>query len=235
MKALDQQGFPVTLQKDKSIDGGDTAAIVGTVITLETNTLISAAFLWMANSLMIGGIPRRHWDTSKWPGQPDRFSRDQLIPMICAAIRYSKDSLFEKYYEAHKKRYFLTAWNTKKNGALYVADKFPDLTGPDVWALWIRYARPRWGCLALWALDISLLLGAIHWRYFRHDRVCRNHMLSLITCRRFFPTIVSRAAFALADFPDLVKRWRDHCEAVGEYQTADLFEMETILIKIYKR
>lgn len=222
---VDQNGYPGTIDYNGKFDGGDTAAVIGTLIALEPNPKTAAKWIMFAEMLLsTNGLPRRHPDVSKWWGQGDRFSRDQLIPIICAAIRFPQDAVFEGFFKAHRARRFLTAWNTRKNGEMNAPTKAPDFTGPEIWALWIRYRRPKWDWLVLWFLDLELLAGAIVWK-FRKDRVTRNHMLSALTCRRYMPTITSRIAFALTDFKELNARWRAHCDAVGEYQTATHVEV----------
>ena len=223
---MDRNGFPGTIDSNGVYDGGDTAAILGTICALEPGILVSTYWLARIAELVSPlGIPRRHPDESKWWGQSDRFSRDQLIPLICSAVRFPGPLVFEVLYRSHKRRYFLTAWNSRKNGAMDAPEKAPDFTGPEIWALWVRYRRPWWMGLVLWFLDLELLGSAIAWK-FRKDRVSRNHMLSAITCRRYSPTITSRIAYAITNFPDLIARWRAHCDAVGEFQTADFFEHE---------
>lgn len=218
MKPVDAQGYPGTIGEDGTFDGGDSAAIIGTTEALGCS--ISPSLLPWTNEL--GGRPLRHPDTTKWYGQSDRFSRDQLIPIICAAVRdwsFRYDDLFS----AHRKRRFFTAWNTRSNGSMDASIQKPDFTGPRVWALWIRYKRPKWARLVLWILDLESLISALHWRFWREDRVCRNHMLVSITCRKYMPTLVSRLTYWVNDWDDLIERWRGHCRDTKEYDTADLF------------
>lgn len=224
MMPIDSNGLPGTLGENHRFDGGDTAAILGTIVALEPAE--GYARSWATKTIMLisaAGYPRRHPDLSKWYGMNDRFSRDQLLPLICAAIRFKDHPDLNLFFQAHAQRWFLFAWNSRKNGAVDAPKKMPDFTGPEIWALWIRYREPWWGFAVLWIFDGELLVGAFLWRW-REDRVCRNHMLSAIFSRRYRPTITSRIAFALTDFKGLIERWRAHCEAVREYQTADLFE-----------
>lgn len=213
----DEHGYPGTLGEDGTFDGGDTAAIIGTFAALTCQKPF-CQFPWDRK----WNKPLRHPDKSKWYGQNDRFSRDQLIPLLCMLVEFPHSVLAEMAFKAHSMRGFLLAWNSRKNGSMDAPKKFPDLTGPEIWALWIRVWRPRWRYLVLWFLDLELLGGSIHWK-FRKDRVCRNHMLSLIICRRRMPTWVSKLAYWLTDFDDLIGRWKAHCEAVGEEPTWHLF------------
>ena len=226
----DSLGFPGTKaenQPDGTWDGGDTAAIVGTIIAL------SPPFhnlLPKVRMLIPSGTPLRHYNWHKWYGRSDRFSRDQLIPIICAAVRKPDHIIWQEFYEAHKQKRFLTAWNTRGNGSIEMPKKFPDVTGPEVWALWLRYRKPKWAPYVLWLLDFELLLSSLTWK-FRKDFVTRNHMLAVITSRRTLPTWVSRLAYRLTDFPDLITRWHLHCRTVGEYPTWKLFQQATKEIK----
>jgi hypothetical protein len=102
-------------------------------------------------------------------------------------------------------------------------DKTPDFTLFEIWGLWLRVYRPFWARSILWLLDIETLIGSLHWRFLRKDRVTRNHMLVVITQNEIMPTWTSWLSHKITNFNDLVSRWEDHCVAVGEYPTADLF------------
>lgn len=218
-KYLDDRGYPGS--NSGVWDGGDTAAILGNVITLQLEETFPDRML---HSLIDpNGIPRRHPDTSKWWGQSDRFSRDQLIPLICAGIRLGKHIAIDEIFQSHRKRKFLTAWNTKGNGAMDMPDKFPDLTLFEVWALWIRYKKPWWARIVLWFLDLETLGGALDWRYHRKDRVCRNHMLVSIVGRKYLPTVTTWLINKINNWDDLIERWAGHCKDTQEYPTDLIF------------
>jgi hypothetical protein len=169
----------------------------------------------------------RHPDRSKWYGQADRFSRDQFIPILCSYVGQPITPEVRFIFRLHKENCFVWAWNTKKNGVMDTPYKTPDITGPEVWALWARVmGGPWWLKVLLPILDLETLVGSILWRWFqpKTNRVCRNHMLVCITGMKKFPSITMRLAFHLNNWPDLLQRHRAHCDAVKEYQTADLFE-----------
>lgn len=214
----DENGYPGTIQADGSYDGGDTAAIIGTIRAL-------VPYMYNITCPMAQCIPIRHPDSTKWYGQKDRFSRDQLLAVLCGDLNQD-DYNVPFIYESHKRKYFLTAWNTKGNGQMDMLDKFPDICGPEVWALWIRIMSPWWSRVLLPLLDIQTLIGAIQWRWFTPatNRVTRNHMLVCLATRSNSPTVTSRLACWINDWQDLVNRWEAHCEAVGEYPTAELFK-----------
>lgn len=229
-QCLDKDGYPGTRKNHdplESWDGGDTAAILGTLVAL---THLPEKANWASKlTYMCYGLPLRHPDQEKWYGQKDRFSRDQLIPIICAGIFTDFLLATKTVYEHHRERKFLTAWNTKGNGSIDMPEKFPDITGPEIWALWIRYRKTWWARIALCFLDIETLIGSALWKFRKANRVTRNHMLVCITTRIHMPTITSRLAYWLNDWPDLISRWQQHCEDVGEYQTAELF------LKMYRK
>lgn len=216
---VDEHGYPGTRQADGSFDGGDTAAIIGTMEAFLGAGVLKVRLPYNA------GVPVRHPDTNKWYSEPDRFSRDQLIPNICSEIRDSFRPRYSKLFKAHQRRWFCTAWNTRGNGAFDKPKKTPDICGPSVWALWLRYRRPWWSRAVLGLLDLETLAGAINWRYLQPatNRVTRNHMLIVMFSYMYQPTLASMLAFKLANWSDLVAKWGAHCEAVGEYQTAYLF------------
>jgi len=218
---IDDDGFPGTRGEEGKFDGGDTAAIVGTLIACKDTHIAWDKLLYMRGLLVKPDAPVRHPDSSKWYGKPDRFSRDQLIPILCS---YLVDAWYDspiRLYKLHKKRKFLRAWNTRKNGAVDVPLKpgGADFTGPEIWALWIRIYKPWGGIIILHLLDLETLFGSIHWM-FRKDRVTRNHMLVCLMGMEYQPTWTMRLAYWLNDWPDLIKRWRDHCKAVREYDTS---------------
>jgi hypothetical protein len=227
---IDQNGFPGTRGEDGLFDGGDTCAILGTIVTLWpkwrggipfNGITFDDAKLKLFDCIGAGLV--RHPDPLKWYSHPDRFSRDQLIPLICA-LRKLPVPTRQFVRRKHAANAYLCAWNTRKNGVMNPPRKMPDFTGPEVWALWIRVFQPWWGLLVLWLLDVETLIGSITW-HFRRDRVSRNHMLVLLYSRDVRPTITSRIAYAIAPWKKMINAWRAHCDAVGEFQTAPLFDM----------
>ncbi len=217
----DDQGFPGTASP---FDGGDTAADLGTILALDSTELLSLGKMRELFDIS-EYAPRRHPDKSKWYGQPDRFSRDQLIPMLCTFVRYPGTESQRLFYGSHKKRSFLFSWNTRGNGQMDMPWKIPDITGPLVWALWIRSSQSSFAKLFLPLLDLELLIGAIQWRFTpKSNQITRNHMLSAITCKKYSPTWTSRLAYWITDFDDLIERWRLSNIATNEYPTADLFQ-----------
>lgn len=233
MVAIDDNGLPGCIDsQSKQFDGGDSCAILCTEIALGSTKFqpdLMNAFISPS------GLPRRHPDITKWYGQTDRFSRDQMIPMICAGIVLGGHPAVDALYHAHKKLGFMHAWNTKGSDRIDREDKDPDVTGPEIWALWERYWKTENWKLPLW--DAETLVGAYIWQYrkikdsykkrkdpeYRGNRVSRNHMLVSIIANKYLPTSVSKKAYQVNDFEDLIARWDAHCNTVGEWNTSQLF------------
>lgn len=227
---VDEFGMPGTNEREGYVGGGDSAAILGTILTLGNSELVGKFYDKMP-LLLKDGIPVRSPSLKSF-GDKNRFSRDQLIPVICAGIRDVFNPTVHKIFAAHKKHFFLYAWNTRRNGEADVK-KIADPTLFQVWALWLRYKKPFWRVLILWFCDLEHLIGTFLWMYRvknnSGDRITRNHMLISFTSFENDSTFISRLSFRLTPFMQLASRWEDHCKAVEEYQTADLFRVRLSL------
>lgn len=222
MYPVDENGIPGTMGDDRFFDGGDSCAIAGTIEALGGS--VGNALQWVLPEKFISKdtlTPIRHPDKTKWYGQPNRFSRDQLIPFICWCIPHRSIAL-ELTFCAHAKRGFLTAWNTVGNGD-NGKPQWPDITGPEVWALWIRYKRPWWGYPLLYVFDIQTFIGSLQWRWFPKNQLCRNHMLVSLAMKTW-PTPWTWLVNKINDWPALASIWREHCYRAYEYDTSDWFE-----------
>lgn len=226
---LDDLGLPVT----KEGDGGDSAAEAGTLLTLDHNVTFLDVGLYLPSY-----GPVRHPDPSKWYGRRDRFSRDQLIALLCGLVMrpgYADEK--EDLYLMHKRRYFLTAWNKIRNFQYEDSaeqmqkapqvkwdprSKTPDFTGPEVWALWLRM-WPRWWKWPLCCiLDLETLVSAVVWR-FKSGKIARNHLLAVYVSMKVLPTPVSWLARVITPIGDLIDRWGEHCRETGAIDTSVLF------------
>lgn len=214
MYPVDENGIPGTMGDDRYYDGGDSAAICGTLWALGRRIIGLNEFTgWNA--------PVRHPDHTKWYGKEDRFSRDQLIPMICAGIAAFQHPKIDCIFTWHKSKWFLTAWNTVGNfddGK----PQWPDITGPEIWSLWIRYKKPWWGYPLLYVFDIQTFIGAIQWRWFPKNQLCRNHMLVSLAMKTW-PTVWSWLVNKINDWHALTAVWGEHCFRAYEYDTSDWF------------
>lgn len=229
---FDSLGLPVT---DKG-DGGDSAAEAGTLLALDPHSDFS---VW--RYLPITG-PVRHPDTDKWYGRPWRFSRDQLVALLCGLAMRRGPEYFnarEDLYYMHRRRKFLTAWNYKRNFVYDTLaehleksspdvrwdffDKQPDITGPEVWALWFRAWRKGIAWPLLWLLDLETLVGAVVWR-FKSNGLGRNHLLVCFVSTSILPTPISWLARLITPTKRLIDEWGEHCRRTGAIDTSPYFE-----------
>lgn len=220
MNYCDKYGYPGTMQKG-IFNGGDTAAILGTLWYFGEffHQELPAFYSFDGQQL----IPLRHPDNRFWWGDDDRFSRDQLKAVQCGYLVNPDKETCDKLYDAHKRNKFLVAWNRKENGQDDPPDQRRDVTALTTWANWLRIYKPKGMRLVLGLCDLELLFSALHWRYFRKDRVSRNHMLCSLAAYEHSPTLISRLVFHINNWDDLITRWEGHCETVCEYPTAHLF------------
>lgn len=210
---IDKFGLPGCIQDNGELDMGDSCAIMANAV------ICQGADPLRMNDFWANGYPARHVDPSRWWGRPGRFSRDQMIAAMCAMVLYQTLNEFaHALWNWHKKRWFLYTDNRIKNGV--ELDKphklFADFTGPEVWALWIRVWNIKWAWPILCLLDGECLLSAIHWRFWRRDRVARNHLLVLKVCNEVMPTPTMRLARWITPVDELKAKWKAHCEAVRE-------------------
>lgn len=186
----------VTLEKD----GGDTCAHgnaieYGAFLTGQTDGIL------VANNDKLQVSPGRfcrHPDTIKWYSNPDTLSRDQLTPLLLNLGLTSGHPRLKSLFFAHMRRGFLFAWNTRMNGAYpgqpTYAWKLPDLTGPEIWACWIR-AMDAWYLYPLLCLfDVQTLISSVQRRYFATDNIQMNQVLITDFSTRRLPTPVSLLA-----------------------------------------
>lgn len=237
----DEHGLPGTTQGDGSYGGGDTASQLGLLITLCPDD--EKFFRWASKLEHIwdseNQVPVRHPDKTKPFGRPNRFSRDQLIGILCASARIANvlnypNIITNNIFKAHKKKWFLRAWNTERNGdGALPHPGGADFTGPQIWGLWLRIYRPWWRHLILWFCDLENFIGALIWQYktrteslevLRKYRITCNHMAVAITAKKYSPTIISRLTYKITPFAPMILRWDAHCRKVREYSTAELFE-----------
>lgn len=204
---VDQWGI---LDKHNRPDGGDSAHREGMFWTLcglmDSSHMIywlSEAKRWLNDFEPImdklqphPGVILRHpnpnYDASDW----DRMSRDQLIPIIMACGIWSQKHL-KRCAWGHLKRGFLFTNNTRQNGATKhnhgtgnysYAWKLPDLTGPEIWALYIRAFNAWYLYPLLLLFDLETLIGSIIWRFWPKNNIAINHSLVCAYSNRYLPT-----------------------------------------------
>lgn len=154
-------------EDDGTMDGGDTAnnEFIRHYCEHVTNQAVPLAVEHSLNSLynVASKSYVRHPDPAKWYSAPDRFSRDQLTPLLhfLALPPTSKPAAqhWKHLLRAMAKRCFLFAWNTRRNFqyptlAEHLAKstpdvkwnykwKLPDFLGPSIWATVLRGAANR--------------------------------------------------------------------------------------------
>jgi len=236
-KYLDVWALPCAVLPNGIKDGGDSAAIAGNAWAVNKMAVTTDFF-------MNSKGPVRHPNAYMWYGRPNRFSRDQLIAVLCglcmkvskhwgAVERASVVWALHYLWAWHLGRFLLFTDNTKRN---FVYDspeehrlkatpdvpyrpewKMPDFTGPEIWALWIRCWRAKWLWPLLIILDLETLASAISWRFFRrNDTVARNHLLITLVSTSVMPTPTSWLAKWITPVEELKNRWRLHCDQHGE-------------------
>lgn len=193
----DKWNMIVTSEKD----GGDSCAygcalMYVDIIKAQAHIIPKDNYL---NQLEVApGRYCRHPDPAKWYSNPDTLSRDQMTPLL-VLLGLTKDvPRLKRLFWSHLKRGLLFAWNTRMNGAApgtpKYAWKFPDITGPEIWATWIRSFRlyPLYPLLV--AFDVQTLIGAIQDRYFPSTTIQMNQTLLTDFSTRIMPTPTSLLA-----------------------------------------
>lgn len=195
--------------------------------------MLVAGFQIPIQHYLMNEEPVRHPDQNKWYGRPGRFSRDQLVALLCGmAIDRRNQWARLRLFRMHQKLGLVLAWNKIRNFQYETEEehrvkstpdvrwnmepKMPDICGPEVWALWIRVWRVWILYPLLFLFDLETLAGTLHWRWFRKDNVARNHMLVAHVSRKVMPTPTSWLSYRLTPWKDLKERWKRHCDATGE-------------------
>lgn len=215
---IDQYGMIVT----KGMDGGDSCAhgfsmIYASLILNGRDELKTALGSDSSGPLstysskleLAPGRYVRHPDKDKWYSDLDRLSRDQFLPILAALGLVQHKEKLNRLFKAHLKRGLLFAWNTRKN--FVYKDKaehelkstpdvphnykwkLPDLTGPEVWAAWIRAYRCKLLYPLLLILDLENLVGSVKRRMqgMQGDDIQMNHVVMTDFATRVMPTPVS--------------------------------------------
>jgi hypothetical protein len=178
-----------TKPADSVLDGGDTCA---NEFTLLYARYYKIKFLMADERVAIdhklravydkpSGLYVRHPDPNCWYSDINRFSRDQMRPLLYflglpikhLGMKAHRRNLFKQ----HLKHLLLFTWNSKRNFQYETpeehalkstpdvkhnwASKMADFTGPETWATWVRVLR----CRALWpallVLDTQILITSI--------------------------------------------------------------------------
>lgn len=158
--------------------------------------------------------PNKEWDASDF----DRFSRDQMKPLI-VALGYWDRAELKDLAIGHLKRGFLFMTNTRQNGANKHSHgtngydyswRMPDITGPDVWALFIRAFRAWWLYPLLLVFDLYLVFTAIKWRWSPKHNIAMNSCLCIMYAKAALPTPWSWLATKIVSVPRLITLIGEH-------------------------
>lgn len=221
---VDEWGLVCTKPAPQIFDGGDTCANEFTLLYIKhskAGAVNEESRIAIDHKLKCifdkpSKLYVRHPDPKMWYSDVNRFSRDQMRPLLYflglqikhMGIKAHRRNLFKQ----HLKHLLLFTWNTKRNFQYESPEehalkstkdvkhnwrsKLPDFTGPEVWATWIRVLRLRVLWPLLLVLDLELLLSScVKQMMFRllgqlkHDQ--RNHALGVHFANSNMPTPVS--------------------------------------------
>lgn len=216
---IDKYGIIGQIQPDSSIEGGDSACWHGHYVYLTSDNEVD----YVDTFEIAPGAYVRHPDpeqtfygfgayyASPYDGV---MSRDQLTGVAAALARVDQAAA-RRLLKHHSLRLFLTAYNTRKNGAdpKDTPWKMPDILGPDMLAMFLRAARLGVAVRPLlWLGDLHLLINTLVDRLFKpkSDDVI-NHLGRLFVAQEFQPTLIGKLAALLADRAyykrKLIKYW----------------------------
>lgn len=229
----DDRGVLCQVQLDGGLECGDGACWTGHYIYL------TDAENWRFREVFeVGfGAWTRHPDTemtdngfgafykNPWNGC---ISRDQLTGILAGLLRTKDYVGVFRLILHHMCWLFLFSYNTIRNGKDFEKAKWkwPDFTGPDIWAMEIRALGPYGYVLypLLWVFDIHIFLSTIYNLVVtKTDPI--NFALKLIVSKEHVPTPLSYLAFLISDKTKLMDEiarywgtWRDQPEMIAFYK-----------------
>lgn len=168
----------ITQNAHNNWDGGDTTQREGMFICamwmhyqagrISAQDWVNAQgrYLNVMNRLQYhaGWSLRRHPDITKWYGDTNRMSRDQLTSNL-AGLGYAYPDLLKSLLKKHALRAMLFTTNTRMNAALKGTPeykwKLPDITFSSIWGAYIRGLNWKllWPLLPIF--DLELLVGSL--------------------------------------------------------------------------
>jgi hypothetical protein len=146
------------------------------------------------------------------------ISRDQLTGILGYLIKFKRRKQLFELILHHMAWGFLFSYNTIKNGNHVDHWKWPDITGPDIWAMELRgIARCVPLSIAiiypiLVTLDIHLLLNCIYTnsRSVEEEDDVLAHVMKLSVALDYYPTPFALIAEKLTDKHGLFSKLRSY-------------------------
>lgn len=233
----DKFGYIGQIQADGSVEGGDSLCWNGHWEYLNKNNDRPRRIMLMENYRVGFGAYCRHpfdgmtnngfgaYYKHPWDGV---VSRDQMTGLLLGLIAEQNRRALFRVIIHWSFRFFLFAYNTRKNGADPTKThwKFPDITGPDMWATALR-GFGAWSWLffpLLCVLDIHTLVNTIIHNH-KQESDCINFAGKLMVSIDYVPTPISFLAYDLCDKTQLFNElneywsgWRQSPEFVEFYK-----------------
>lgn len=227
----DEHGIIGQIQADGSVEGGDAACWMGHWLYLSKEKfpytrVFSAGF----GAYVRHPVPERTnegfgaYYNGPWDGV---ISRDQLTGVLAGIIAEKKWIEGVKVIIHHMAWLMLFSYNTRKNGAFPGSTpwKWPDLTGPDIWAMEIRACGPFgwWLWPLVFVFDLHTVFNTLLHRFQKKTDPI-NFAMKLIVGKNHMATPFSVISFVICDKEKLIHElrdywceWRDGCDIVPLY------------------
>lgn len=234
----DQDGFIVQRQADGTLEGGDSVNWTGHAIYLNDGFKSGVHhFRYCFSSL--GSYVRYpfvyheqyRWTSfykNPWHGN---ISRDQLTGILASTFVYPSLLHTLGIILHHGAWLWLFSYNTIHNSDSTYKWKWPDFTGPSIWALEVRSLANCLGPLGwvfwpvLSILDLHMLLATLWFNKRQESNDVISFTIKAMIGREKYPTIFSYFAWRLLDKKKVLRLlhdywcgWRENC---GMY---DLYE-----------
>lgn len=224
-----KQGYP------DGIEGGDSLNWQGHYYFLRNfpnKRLLAAAYVADFESPRFPGLYVRHPNPKATKHGFGAYcegnfrgceSRDQMTGKLCFLSLVGPSKALLRTFKQHLCRGLLFANNTIRNGEdpRNHRPKLPDLTGPDIWSLYIRGFRlwPLYPLLIIF--DLHLFLTAVL-QNFKKDPDIISHVIKVLTAQTILPTPLGwLAAKVLSQehvLTKLLKYWGGFRQQPGMYQ-----------------
>lgn len=207
----DQYGV-ITQHPEWGADAGDSAHRHG-IEYLFNGTLSKPISYFYTKE---GTLIRHPEGLPVWVREKDRSSRDQNTPWLAAFAVHGNKEEAKRVAKAVLSNYS-RFHNFKKNGTLDAPDKFPDVAGPEIWALFIRGMRIKILYPVLYILDLETLAGTLFWNWGRseHDSDNTNHIALLKASNEVMPTFVSKLALKLLNKEKAILKLKHYWDVQG--------------------